>query len=246
MAVAPTPWNAKTRQRLRLWPWMTLGGLATSAIVALGFVLADQGPESKGRNGLVSPLFAEQAQSVTVQTADDSYRTDANRPSTGAPVRSADAKANSSKSNSVVRKGAFVEMAFEGIPLVEAIASLGAATGGRVHGISNLASVTSLVNVRWHGSGLEAAWSALLSPVANSAVACGPQSCDVWIVGVRGNEGSSEGGAHLPEQLSGRGRPTAADSRRTSEPMVAALPIETPPVPRARRNDGALEAKSAD
>jgi hypothetical protein len=244
LAAAPTPWNANSERRFRLSPWVVAGGLAASAVVAVGFMLAGQSRESTGANPPVLPASAEQATSPILVKADDSIRNDVARPSAGAPVI-ADAKSHPAKSNSVTRKGAFVEMSFEGIPLADAIASLGAATGGRVHGSANLASVTSLVSLRWQGSGLEAAWSALLSPVANSAVACGPQACDVWIVGVREPAGSSHGLARPPEQVGNRGGPMAVDSRRAS-PVIAALPMDAPPLSRARRNDGALEAPSSD
>jgi hypothetical protein len=243
-AAAPTLWNASRARGFRVSPRMALGGLAASAFVAVGFMLAGPGRESTGPNAPVLPASAEQAMSPDIAAADPSSRTHAVQPSAATPLPDADAKSNSARSNSVTRKGALVEMSFEGIPLAEAVASLGAATGGRVHGSANLASVTSLVSLRWQGSGLEAAWSALLSPVANSAVACGPHVCDVWIVGVREHAGSSHGSAHPPGQVGGRG-PTAVDSRRASA-VIAALPMDTPPGSRARRNDGALEAPSSD
>jgi hypothetical protein len=244
LAAAPTPWNANRERRFRSSRWTALAGLAASALVAVGYMLAGGSREAPGPNPQVLAASAEQATRPVLETSDASSRRDAVRPAADAAVAIGDARSNSARSNSVTRKGAFVEMSFEGIPLTEAIASLGAATGGRVHGSANLASVTSLVTLRWQGSGLEAAWSALLSPVANSAVACGPQACDVWIVGVREHAGSSRGPDQVSEQAGSRG-PAAVDRGRAL-PVIAAVPMDTPPVPRARRNDGALEAPSSD
>jgi hypothetical protein len=219
---------------------MALGGLVASAFVAVGFMLVGPSRESTGPDAAAPPPSTQQATSPVLDTRSDPSRGDADRPVAVAPALGAEAKSNPTRSNSVTRKGADVAMSFEGIPLAEAVASLSAATGGRVHGSANLAAVTSLVTLRWHGSGLEAAWSALLSPVVNSAVACGPQACDVWIVGIR----DSAGGARLPEPVGIRDR-TTMDPQRGS-PVIAALPIDAPAVPRARRNDGALEAPSSD
>lgn len=240
MAAAPAPWNADAQRRYRLSPWVTRCGLATLAVATLGFVLADRSRDANFPNG-VSPPPGQRTTGSTAQTADDSYQAEPAPTSAGAPEPSADAESDSAKSNRVVRKGAFVEMVFEGIPLADAVASLGAATGGRVHGTANLASGTGLVKLHWQGTGLEAAWSALLSPVANAAVACGPRSCDVWIVGVNPSAGNSSGA----RAVAGDTRAPHPEGARVKEASPA-LPVQAPRGPAARRNDGPLEAPSSD
>jgi len=237
MAAAPAPWDANPRRRYRLSPWMTRCGLATLAF-ALGFALAGRSRDADVPNG-VSPPPAE-ATGSTAQTA-GAHPGEVALRSAGGPEPGADAGSKSARSNRVTRKGAFVEMVFEGIPLADAIASLGTATGGRVHGTANLASGMGLVNLHWKGSGLEAAWSALLSPVANAAVACGPRSCDVWIVGVNTSAGNSPGARAVAGDTRAP-RPEAAPAKAASP----ALPVPAPRGPAARRNDGPLEAPSAD